>query len=255
MEFSSAKKRPKNGNGGTVNAHYRQNMTRQPVRGLGSHIRMPYYPGNHMQPSPNKYTLDDLEAETGLPGRTIRSWISARILPRPRGKGRGAHFGDDHLMRIRFVQRVRETVGTRMALRTLASIVASTPSATILRVANGEEEVRAVPTYAFGSAAGDAAYDQDVPEDLLEAAPELASTIDYLSEEKFALSEAAAHTAFKPKPSKAPPGAWDRTPGERSTTIDVTDEISLRMRGDDPKKMVWLAQLARKLREWIGDES
>ena len=158
-------------------------------------------------------------------------------------------------MRIRFVQRVRETVGTRMSLRTLAGIVESTPSATILRVANGEEEVRAVPTYAFGSAAGDAAYDQDVPEDLLEAAPELASAIDYLSEGKFALSEAAAHTAFKPKPSKAPPSAWDRTPGERSTTIDVTDEISLRMRGDDPKKMVWLAQLARKLREWIGDES
>ena len=123
MEFSSAKKRPKNGNGGAVNAHYSQNMTRQPERGLGSHIRIPYYLGNHMKPSPNKYTLDDLEAETGLPGRTIRSWISARILPRPRGKGRGAHFGDDHLMRIRFVQRVRETVGTRMALRTLASIL------------------------------------------------------------------------------------------------------------------------------------
>jgi hypothetical protein len=83
----------------------------------------------------------------------------------------------------------------------------------------------------------------------------LASTIDTLLEEKFALSEAAAHAAYKPKASKAPPGAWDRTPGERSTTIDVTDEISLRMRGDDPKKMVWLAQLARKLREWIGDES
>jgi len=230
-------------------------MTRQPAPGLGSLIRTRYYPGSHMNPSSNKYTLNDLEAETGLPGRTIRSWISARILPRPRGKGRGAHFGDDHLMRIRFVQRVREAAGTRMALRSLANIVENTPSATILRVANGEEEVRAVPTYAFGSADGDAAYDQDLPEDLSEAAPELASTIDTLLEEKFALSEAAAHAAYKPKASKAPPGAWDRTPGERSTTIDVTDEISLRMRGDDPKKMVWLAQLARKLREWIGDES
>ena len=208
-----------------------------------------------MKPSPNKYTLNDLEAETGLPGRTIRSWISARILPKPRGKGRGAHFGDDHLMRIRFVQRVRETVGTRMALRTLANIVENTPSATILRVANGEEEVRAVPTYEFGSADGDAVYDQDLPESLSEAAPELASTIDTLSEAKFALSEAAAHAAYKPKASKAPPGAWDRTPGESSTTIEVTDEISLRMRGDDPEKMVRLAQLARKLREWIGDES
>lgn len=216
---------------------------------------MPYYPGNHMKSSPNKYTLNDLEAETGLPGRTIRSWISARILPRPRGKGRGAHFGDDHLMRIRFVQRVREAAGTRMALRTLANIVENTPSATIRRVADGEEEVRTVPTYAFGSGHGDAVYDEDVPEGLFEAAPELASTIDTLSEAKFALSEAAAHAAYKPKPSKAPPGAWDRTPGESATTIEVTDEISLRMRGDDPEKMVRLAQLARKLREWLVDES
>ena len=216
---------------------------------------MPYYPGNHMNSSPNKYTLDDLEAETGLPGRTIRSWISARILPRPRGKGRGAHFGDDHLMRIRFVQRVREKVGKRYSLRALADLVERVSSATIRRVAAGEEEVQAETTYAFGSAHGDAVYDEDVPEGLFEAASELASTIDTLSEAKFALSEAAAHAAYKPKASKAPPGAWDRTPGESATTIEVTDEISLRMRGDDPEKMVRLAQLARKLREWLVDES
>jgi len=202
----------------------------------------------------NKYTLDDLEAEAGLPGRTIRSWISAGILPRPRGKGRGAHFGDDHLMRIRFVQKVRETVGTRMPLRTLAGIVEHTPAATIRRVANGEEEVRAVPTFSFDSGDGDAVYQEDLSEAASVQASWESQEVEQLSEGESALGETPASTAFKPKPSKAPRGAWDRTPGERSTTIDVTDEISLRMRGDDPEKMVWLAQLARRLREWIGDE-
>jgi len=157
-------------------------------------------------------------------------------------------------MRIRFVQKVRETVGTRMPLRTLAGIVEHTPSATIRRVANGEEEVRAVPTFSFDPGDGDAVYQ----EDLSEAGSELASSespaMAPSPEAAPAPGEAEACSAFRPKLSKAPPGAWDRTPGERSTTIDVTEEISLRMRGDDPEKMVWLAQLARRLREWIGDE-
>jgi hypothetical protein len=35
------------------------------------------------------------------------------------------------------------------------------------------------------------------------------------------------------------------------TTIEVTADIALRLRGNEPEEVARLAQLARRLREWI----
>jgi DNA-binding transcriptional MerR regulator len=52
---------------------------------------------------PYRYTMADLEAETGLPGRTIRYYITQGLLPPARGRGVGATYGPTHLLRLKAI--------------------------------------------------------------------------------------------------------------------------------------------------------
>ena len=52
---------------------------------------------------PYRYTMADLEAETGLPGRTIRYYITQGLLPPARGRGVGATYGPAHLLRLKAI--------------------------------------------------------------------------------------------------------------------------------------------------------
>jgi DNA-binding transcriptional MerR regulator len=52
---------------------------------------------------PYRYTMADLEAETGLPGRTIRYYITQGLLPAARGRGVGATYGPTHLLRLKAI--------------------------------------------------------------------------------------------------------------------------------------------------------
>jgi DNA-binding transcriptional MerR regulator len=47
--------------------------------------------------------MADLEAETGLPGRTIRYYITQGLLPPARGRGVGATYGPTHLLRLKAI--------------------------------------------------------------------------------------------------------------------------------------------------------
>jgi DNA-binding transcriptional MerR regulator len=52
---------------------------------------------------PYRYTMADLEAETGLTARTIRFYITEGLLPAARGRGVGATYGPSHLLRLKAI--------------------------------------------------------------------------------------------------------------------------------------------------------
>lgn len=51
------------------------------------------------------FDLDELAALTGIPLRTIRFYIQESLVPRPSGKGRGAHYDRTHLEALLAVRR------------------------------------------------------------------------------------------------------------------------------------------------------
>jgi DNA-binding transcriptional MerR regulator len=54
-------------------------------------------------PEPYRYTLADLEQETGIAGRTIRYYISQQLLPPALGRGPTATYNLGHLVRLRAI--------------------------------------------------------------------------------------------------------------------------------------------------------
>lgn len=57
---------------------------------------------------PNRYALGDLERETGVPGRTIRYYISEGLLPPAYGRGPGATYDLGHLARLQMIQMLKD---------------------------------------------------------------------------------------------------------------------------------------------------
>lgn len=60
-------------------------------------------------PQPVRYTMDDLERESGVTARTIRYYISEGLLPPAYGRGPSAVYDADHLLRLRFIQQLKAT--------------------------------------------------------------------------------------------------------------------------------------------------
>jgi DNA-binding transcriptional MerR regulator len=65
-------------------------------------------------PRPVRYTLADLESETGVNARTIRYYISEGLLQPAYGRGPSATYDPDHLLRLQLIQRLKEE---RLSLR------------------------------------------------------------------------------------------------------------------------------------------
>src|SRR5215204_2761343 len=57
---------------------------------------------------PHRYTMADLEAETGLSARTIRFYIAQGLLPSARGRGVGATYGLTHLLRLKAIELLKK---------------------------------------------------------------------------------------------------------------------------------------------------
>ena len=47
------------------------------------------------------YSIQQLQAETGVSARNLRYWIRLKLVPKPLGRGRGARYDDRHLVRVR----------------------------------------------------------------------------------------------------------------------------------------------------------
>lgn len=57
---------------------------------------------------PYRYTIADLERETGISPRTIRYYITEGLLPAARGRGVGATYGPGHLLRLKMIARLKD---------------------------------------------------------------------------------------------------------------------------------------------------
>jgi len=57
---------------------------------------------------PYRYTMADLERETGINARTIRYYITEGLLPSARGRGVGATYGPTHLLRLKAIALLKE---------------------------------------------------------------------------------------------------------------------------------------------------
>ena len=54
-----------------------------------------------------EWSLAGLAEEVGLPARTVRFYIGRGLLPGPEKAGRGASYGQQHLERLREIQRLQ----------------------------------------------------------------------------------------------------------------------------------------------------
>ena len=55
-----------------------------------------------------RYGIEDLARHGGVTRRTVRYYVQQGLLPAPLGKGRGDHYGPDHLERLRAVKALQE---------------------------------------------------------------------------------------------------------------------------------------------------
>lgn len=58
---------------------------------------------------PYQYTMADLESETGIPARTIRYYITEGLLPAAKGRGKGATYSPEHLLRLKAVSALKQS--------------------------------------------------------------------------------------------------------------------------------------------------
>ncbi|MBA2277354.1 MAG: MerR family transcriptional regulator [Chloroflexia bacterium] len=59
-------------------------------------------------PRPVRYTIADLERETGVSARTIRFYITEGLLPPAYGRGPSATYDTAHLLRLRYIQFLKD---------------------------------------------------------------------------------------------------------------------------------------------------
>ena len=71
----------------------------RPPRGGAATLPLP--------PDPYRYTMADLEAQTGVNARTIRYYITQGLLPPAHGRGPSATYDLGHLLRLRAIQQLK----------------------------------------------------------------------------------------------------------------------------------------------------
>lgn len=57
---------------------------------------------------PHRYTIADLERETGISPRNIRYYITQGLLPPANGRGVGATYTADHLLRLKYINKLKQ---------------------------------------------------------------------------------------------------------------------------------------------------
>jgi DNA-binding transcriptional MerR regulator len=69
------------------------------------------------------YSIRDLLRVGGIEARTLRHWIRRKVLPAPLGRGRGARYTEDHVLRVRVIRTLRaQRLGLDVIRRQLSGL-------------------------------------------------------------------------------------------------------------------------------------
>lgn len=189
-------------------------------------------------------SLDQLASLSGEKPRTIRSWIRQGLLPPARGGGRGSYYDQEHVDRLLFVVKLREKAGARLPTSVVRDVLhqllrGSDPDV-VRRVAHGEESLEIADLFGGGSASSEV-LDPPVSRSM-RFYP--AAQNDEAHYRVFAQEELIEDPSPETPPRSEP----------RWTTIQLRDDLELRLASDDPERVAWLARVARRLRQLLEQE-
>lgn len=60
------------------------------------------------------YTITELEEKSGVVRRTIHYYVKEGLLPPPKGRGPSARYTEDHLLKLRYIQLMKESTHLRL---------------------------------------------------------------------------------------------------------------------------------------------
>lgn len=197
-------------------------------------------------------SLDQLASISGEKPRTIRSWIRQGLLPPARGGGRGSYYDQEHVDRLLFVVKLREKAGARLPASVvrdvLHQLLRGADPDVVRRVAHGEEPLEIADM--FGAASGPPSG----PAEASKAASRtsswrMRSMSRHVAEDVPEDGDQHALILGQEELVAAPPQAEPRW-----TTIQLREDLELRMASDDPERVAWLARIARRLRHLLEQE-
>lgn len=94
------------------------------------------------------FRIRDLMTATGLTRRAIRYYAKRRLLPAATGRGSGANYGEEHLLRLRAIQRLQRE---RLSLAQIRARLAKLSPAELAELAATEGGTSIEPRQAKGA--------------------------------------------------------------------------------------------------------
>ena len=193
---------------------------------------------------PQTFTLQELEAQTGVKARTIRDWIDKGLLPKARGRGPTASYATEHLELILAVRRLREEVG--LPLKQIETILPRLGSEMVGRIGRGEEPVETVfldtespPSEALASPAAPRESAREYLQDLRQRPHRALARASGRQQQS---PVRALMTALKQVCSPRPANA--RARGEWWAEVPITKDLHLRARNLPPEELRHLERAA-----------
>jgi DNA-binding transcriptional MerR regulator len=93
-----------------------------------------------------RLTFEQLEAQSGVPDRTLRRWMRIGLLPGPRGASRASYYDATHVVRARAIEALR---GQRLSIRAIRDRLSVMSAQELKRLgepqANAAESAPAAP--------------------------------------------------------------------------------------------------------------
>jgi DNA-binding transcriptional MerR regulator len=206
------------------------------------------------------YSLDELATRSGIPGRTIRSYIQRDLLPGALTQGRGAQYSAEHLHRLLAIKRLRHA-NRDVSLDKLRVLLQQLLPEQIEQIADGSVQIGAlVDTDPLGG-----------PTSALDYANSMASDTSDPASIHFSLKDGKTPRHGRPRSPKGSPGqnnleqlleALSRVAGSKpirgrsqSETwfrITVTPDIELAVRGEfGPEQLAVLHQIGDHFRHFL----
>lgn len=186
------------------------------------------------------YSLHELAQQVGLKPRTVRSWIHKDLLPGPGARGPGAQYGEEHLLRLRLIRRLRDDAGLSLgAIRRL--LLGRTPDELGGLPADG---VAAARTLGHGGAASSSAT--QYLDALFAGSGSRSDARPSAGPAAIPPSQDALEAAFfqTSPPRKSRAESWWRIP--------ITSDVELNVRaGSDPEAIRRFERVADQLRQLL----